>query len=472
MQQRAERLDVQRMPYLVSAVLVAVGLVFGRPDSGLAQADPVRAILFFSPTCPHCHQVINQDLPVIFERFGGPARVWVDQSVSTEERAFYLVTNGQLEVLLIDASRPAGGMLYDRASELFGIPRERMGVPRLIIDDSVLVGSLEIPTQFPQLIRAATEAGGQDWPVIEGLVAQIPPLPATVVHAEPDSTPAGTAAADTSDAGESARAPADTDEASAADEGDPADHAEPAADRIDSSAPASAPGPDETAVDSAASASASTVVEASLDVIPREEGTMSSRFSRDPVGNGLSVLVLAAMLLSVFVVSARAPSWQGRETVSILVPALAALGIVVAGYLSFIETSGALAVCGPVGDCNAVQQSPYARVLGIPVGLLGLAGYVAIIAAWLLGRGSGRAAAWGTFAQFVMVFVGVVFSIYLTFLEPFVIGATCLWCLSSAVIITAMLWLVAGPGSLAWDRLRPAGREGAGSGNPERPAGR
>jgi uncharacterized membrane protein len=110
-------------------------------------------------------------------------------------------------------------------------------------------------------------------------------------------------------------------------------------------------------------------------------------------------------------------------------------------------------------------------VLGVPVGLLGLAGYVAIIVAWFLGRGSGRPAAWGTFAQFVMVFVGVVFSIYLTFLEPFVIGATCLWCLSSAVIMTAMLWLVAGPGSFAWDRLRSGSSDTAGSGAPERPAG-
>jgi uncharacterized membrane protein len=291
------------------------------------------------------------------------------------------------------------------------------------------------------------------------------------VRAEPDSAPADTAAANPTDAGKRARAPADADEASPADEGNPADHAQLASDRTDSSVSAAAPGPDEATADSAASASASTVVESSLDVIPREDDTMASRFNRDPVGNGLSVLVLAVMLLSVFVVSARAPSWQGRETVSILAPALASLGIVVAGYLSYIETSGALAVCGPVGDCNAVQQSPYARVLGVPVGLLGLAGYVAIIVAWFLGRGSGRPAAWGTFAQFVMVFVGVVFSIYLTFLEPFVIGATCLWCLSSAVIMTAMLWLVAGPGSFAWHRLRSGSRDTAGSGAPERPAG-
>jgi uncharacterized membrane protein len=49
---------------------------------------------------------------------------------------------------------------------------------------------------------------------------------------------------------------------------------------------------------------------------------------------------------------------------------------------------------------------------------------------------------------------GVLFSIYLTFLEPFVIGATCAWCLTSAIIMTAMLWLSLSPGKLAFTFLR------------------
>ena len=56
--------------------------------------------------------------------------------------------------------------------------------------------------------------------------------------------------------------------------------------------------------------------------------------------------------------------------------------------------------------------------------------------------------------SFVPVFFGVLFSSYLTYLEPFVIGATCLWCLTSALILTAMLWLAAGPGFRALGQLR------------------
>jgi hypothetical protein len=46
----------------------------------------VRAVLFYSPTCPHCHQVMTEDLPPIMDRFGG-----------------------RLQVLLVDVSVPAGG---------------------------------------------------------------------------------------------------------------------------------------------------------------------------------------------------------------------------------------------------------------------------------------------------------------------------------------------------------------------------
>jgi uncharacterized membrane protein len=64
-------------------------------------------------------------------------------------------------------------------------------------------------------------------------------------------------------------------------------------------------------------------------------------------------------------------------------PLLALVGLGVAGYLSYIETQELPAVCGPVGDCNAVQASPYARLFGIlPIGVLGMAGYLLILAAW------------------------------------------------------------------------------------------
>jgi uncharacterized membrane protein len=124
------------------------------------------------------------------------------------------------------------------------------------------------------------------------------------------------------------------------------------------------------------------------------------------------------------------------------------IGFSVAGYLAYVETAQVSAVCGPVGDCNTVQQSEYARLFGIlPVGVLGLVGYAAILVAWFISRFGGQKLATGaSLALLGMSLIGTLFSIYLTFLEPFIIGATCAWCLASAIIMTTLLWLAVFPG--------------------------
>ena len=124
-------------------------------------------------------------------------------------------------------------------------------------------------------------------------------------------------------------------------------------------------------------------------------------------------------------------------------PLIVAGGLAVAFYLGFVETTQGTPICGPTGDCATVQNSPYARLFGVlPVGWLGLVGYLGILAAWWLEysgpeglRGYAALAKWG------MCLFGVLFSAYLTFLEPFVIGATCMWCLTSAVLMILLLWV-------------------------------
>jgi uncharacterized membrane protein len=165
-------------------------------------------------------------------------------------------------------------------------------------------------------------------------------------------------------------------------------------------------------------------------------------FLRDLPANALAVVVLIGMLLTVMwagITWSRPDKpltrWRDRS-----IPLLAIGGMVVAGYLTFIETTGAPALCGPVGDCNAVQQSEFARLFGIiPVGAAGIAGYGAILSVWVAAHS--RAGARMATVLPVLALIGVLVSIYLTFLEPFVIGATCLWCLTSAVILTGLLWL-------------------------------
>jgi uncharacterized membrane protein len=121
-------------------------------------------------------------------------------------------------------------------------------------------------------------------------------------------------------------------------------------------------------------------------------------------------------------------------------------GFAVAGYLTFIEATHAPVMCGPTGGCAQVQSSKYAILFGVlPVGVLGLLGYLAILAGWIVWQfGPQGIQKLGALSIWGMCIFGVLFSIYLTFLEPFVIGATCMWCISSAVLMIILL-LIATP---------------------------
>jgi uncharacterized membrane protein len=132
----------------------------------------------------------------------------------------------------------------------------------------------------------------------------------------------------------------------------------------------------------------------------------------------------------------------------IAVAVAAFFGLAVAGWLSYEELIGELPNC-PVGGggCVTVALSDYSDLAGIPVPYIGIGGYVAIIASTLLRGDPGRLA--GAF----LTLVGFGFSLYLTYLELFVIEAICQYCVASAV---AMLVLLA----LTWTRLlRYAGAE-------------
>jgi uncharacterized membrane protein len=382
---------------LLAAPRPALAATGAAPASQVrAEAPVVRCLLFYSPTCPHCHQVITEDLPPLIAQYGD-----------------------QLLILGIDTSHPQGQELYQAAITAFKIPETRRGVPTLIIGDAVLVGSLEIPQQLPPLVAAHLERGGLEWPAIPGLAAM---LPDTETGDDPPAAP--TAAESTA-----------TVEAVAANLGDDA------------------------------------AAEDLLYPMTAAAASPSARFARDPTGNSLSLLVLLGMvgLVAGSVTHvARAPRRQPLSPPtrwrSWLLPLLVSLGLVVSAYMALVETTETVAVCGPVGDCNTVQQSEYARLFGVlPIGVLGIVGYLTLGLAWAVAtfwRDPRRR--WALATLFVLAFAGTLFSIYLTFLEPFVIGATCLWCLSSALIMSLILLLTTGPGSAAlFERKPPAAHGGA-----------
>jgi uncharacterized membrane protein len=113
--------------------------------------------------------------------------------------------------------------------------------------------------------------------------------------------------------------------------------------------------------------------------------------------------------------------------------ALALVGIGVAAYLTYVHYAGLQPFCAGGGHgCERVQSSTYAKVAGLPVALLGLAGYLAIAAALVApGQRAHLAAA-------ALAVTGFGFSACLTYLELFVIHAICQWCVASAVLLTML----------------------------------
>jgi uncharacterized membrane protein len=116
---------------------------------------------------------------------------------------------------------------------------------------------------------------------------------------------------------------------------------------------------------------------------------------------------------------------------------LCVLGLGDAGYLTYVHYAGLKVLCLSSGGCETVQASRFAKLDGIPVSVLGLAGYITILFSLLLRGDSGRVAGFG------IALVGFGFSMYLTYRELFTIHAICQWCVGSAVLMTALVIVTA-----------------------------
>lgn len=117
-------------------------------------------------------------------------------------------------------------------------------------------------------------------------------------------------------------------------------------------------------------------------------------------------------------------------------------GIGIAGYLTYVKLFAIEPYCAGVGNCEAVQTSPYAELLGVPVAIWGLLTYLALLALVLVKRSDWRDLGHPAgMAIFLVTLVGVIFSAYLTYLEVAVIHAICPWCVASAVVMVALFIL-------------------------------
>jgi uncharacterized membrane protein len=207
---------------------------------------------------------------------------------------------------------------------------------------------------------------------------------------------------------------------------------------------------------------ATTAGEAAGPALPATEAAAAATPASSVSGYGLALALMALMVVAllgagvaIFLGKDQARQSSLALRANKLVPWLAGAGMIVAGYLAYVETLAVPAICGPVGDCNAVQQSEYAKLFGfLPIGVVGLGGYALLLGLWFWEqRGGEQAARRAALLIFGLATAGTLFSLYLTYLEPFVIGAVCMWCLSSAAIITLLMLASLGPARQA---LAPA----------------
>jgi uncharacterized membrane protein len=380
---------------LTCILMLAVWFSSLKAPSLVSDIAVVHAVLFYSPSCGHCHLVITETLPPLFERYGE-----------------------QLYIAGVDVTQPDGQALFLAALQHFHI--ESGGVPFLVVGDTYLIGSVDIPEKFPGLIEHYLAQGGVDWPAIPGLMEALS-------TPQPGGTPTTSSSQEEITAMATALITPDTPTPTL-----------PVSTTPESPMLSPTPG----------------LITNSQTVNGR------ANFAGDPLGNSLAVIVLTGMVVSIVGASIffrRTPSSYTLRTAinpswDWLIPVLCLIGLFVAGYLAYVETAQVEAICGPVGDCNSVQQSSYAKLFGVlPIGILGMAGYIMILLTWGIGRsGNQRLANYSHLILLGLTSFGILFSIYLTFIEPFVIGATCAWCLTSAIIMTALFLLSLAPSKVAF----------------------
>jgi uncharacterized membrane protein len=136
---------------------------------------------------------------------------------------------------------------------------------------------------------------------------------------------------------------------------------------------------------------------------------------------------------------ARAPLSRGQIILYALAASFCLFGLADATYLTVLALTGETAACSGQTGCFEVLGSAYARVAGIPVAALGVAGYFsaftfAIFAAFNYAR--------ARMLFILTVSLLFVVTLWLLYVQAFLLHAFCRYCLFSAAIVFLLMGLV------------------------------
>lgn len=135
------------------------------------------------------------------------------------------------------------------------------------------------------------------------------------------------------------------------------------------------------------------------------------------------------------------PAWLTARTFALV---LVAVGLFISGYLSYIKWSAAPSTCvaADVFNCNMVLNSAYSELAGIPIAYLGFLTYAVLGALFLLEDRSAFLREFGYLLVFGLGVFAWVFSMWLVYVQFFLLQTLCSWCLSHEANFTLLFALI------------------------------
>ena len=123
---------------------------------------------------------------------------------------------------------------------------------------------------------------------------------------------------------------------------------------------------------------------------------------------------------------------------SLVTLGLPIVGLAIAGYLTWAHYQHDALVCG-LGDCETVQTSQYSEVAGLPIAILGMGMFGAIIALVTIRWWRSSLTDVTSAGIIFLTLTGVLYYAFLTWIEVFELGAICQWCVLSSLMAMGIL---------------------------------
>ena len=117
----------------------------------------------------------------------------------------------------------------------------------------------------------------------------------------------------------------------------------------------------------------------------------------------------------------------------------AAIGLLDSLYLAYVKLANTEIYCTQgLGDCDVVNASQWSSLWGIPLGVYGVIGFAAILLIASFEKKCKILAPHSDMILFAISLAGFLFSLYLTYIELFILRAVCQWCILSALMMTVI----------------------------------